>query len=126
MHSVQTEPRVPSGRLWFGCIAGAAAWVTHGVLSVLIATAACPDGELRNVRLWLALLTLAALALALAGGVVSYWNWRRLTEHPRLPRAEGREEFQALGGIFISVIFIVGIIWGGLPLVLLGVCKALL
>jgi hypothetical protein len=95
---------------------------------VFIATATCPAGESSDTRLWLAALTLAALVLALAGGVVTYWNWRRLAGQWRFIRAEGRgrQEFLALVGIFISVIFILGIVWGGLPLLLLDVCEALL
>jgi hypothetical protein len=104
------------------------AWVAHGLLSVLIAQATCPEGVPDSARRWLALLTLAALVLAVVGGVVTYLNWRRLAEQPRVTRAEGRgrEEFLALGGIFISVVFIIALIWGGLPLVLLDVCEAFL
>jgi hypothetical protein len=65
--------------------------------------------------------------LAAAGGVVAYQNWRRLAEQPHLTRAEGRgrTEFLALSGIIISVILVIGILWDGLPLVLLNVCEAM-
>jgi len=126
MTSVETAPRVPPGRLWFGLIAAGVAWVMQGLLSVLIATEACQDGNPSGAHLGLELLTLIALVLAVAGGTVTYLNWRRLAEQPRLMRSEGRsrEEFLALVGAFLSVIFIVGIIWGGLPLVLVNVCEA--
>lgn len=117
---------VPSGRLWFGLLAAAVAWAAQGFLSVLIATEACRDSQLGGGRGALIVLTLAALALAVAGGMVTHTNWRRLSEQTQFAYAEGRsrEEFLALTGIFLSVIFIIGIIWGGLPLALLDVCEA--
>jgi hypothetical protein len=125
--SVTAESRVPCRRLWFGFTAAAAAWLVHGFFSVLAATEACQGGRPGGARLLLALPTFVALVLAAAGGVVTYQNWRRLSAQPHLTRAEGRsrEEFLALGGIVISIILFIGIIWGGLPLVLLDVCEAI-
>ena len=118
---------MPHRRLWFGFAAAAAAWLVHGFFSVLAATEACQGGRPGGTRLLLALPTLVALTLAAAGGIVTYQNWRRLSGERHLSRAEGRGrgEFLALCGIVISIILFIGIIWGGLPLLLLDLCEAM-
>jgi hypothetical protein len=57
---------------------------------------------------------------------VSFQNWRNLSARRDLIHAEGRrrEEFMALGGVFVSTAFVLGIIWGGIPLILINVCRS--
>lgn len=133
--------RIPRGRLWFGFAAAALAWLVQGFLSVVISASACQNGAYRwtwisegGVCVLLAMITLALMAVAVAAGIVSFQNWRGLSEaragaraaRRELIYAEGRrrEEFMALGGVFVSTIFIIGIIWGGIPLILINLCRS--
>jgi hypothetical protein len=124
---------VSRGRLWFGFAAAALAWATHGFLSVVISASACQNGAYKwtwisesGVRVLLAVITIALLAVAVAAWVVSFRNWRGLSTRRDLIHAEGkrREEFMALGGVFVSTAFVIGIIWGGIPLILINVCRS--
>jgi hypothetical protein len=123
--------RIPQRRLWFGACAGAAAWATDGFTCFLISTQACADGNgnwgslsAAEVRLLLGVITLVLLAVAVIGGLMSLRNWRSLSEQRNLAEAEGqgREAFMALVGVFVSAAFVVGIIWAGIPLILIDVC----
>lgn len=123
--------RIPQGRLWFGMCAGAVAWAIQGFTCFLISTQACKNG-LGNlgsippggVRILLGVISLILLAAAVAGGMTSFRNWREVSEHRHLTEAEGRgrEAFMSLLGVFVSVAFVVGIIWAGLPAILIDVC----
>jgi hypothetical protein len=137
---------VSRGSLWFGFVAAALAWLAHGFLCVVISTSACLGGAYQwtwipanGLRILLGLITLALLIVALAAGAVSFWNWRRLAAPPRpegrrqnpadqpdLLHAEGRRraEFMALGGVFVSTVFVLGILWAGLPLILIDICRS--
>jgi hypothetical protein len=122
-----------SRRLWFGLLAAMSAWIVHGIGSFIIASAACSGG---NVAEWSGLshaglrglliaLTVAALMVAVSGGVVAWSTWRRLaTARFNRTQAWGRGEFMALAGVFISTIFSIGIVWGGLAPILTGLCEA--
>ena len=125
--------RIPRGRLWFGFTAAALAWVTHGFLSVVISASACQNGAYRwtwisesGVRVLLAVITIALLAVAVAAWIVSFQNWRSLSARRDLIHAEGRrrQEFMALGGVFVSTAFALGIIWGGVRLILINLCRS--
>jgi len=146
-------PLIPRGRLWFGFVGAALAWLVHGFLSVVISASACRSGYYEwtwisagGLQALLGLLTLVLLVIALAAGAVSFWNWRRLAayraqqppesrsdspferqpERRELLHAEGRrrEEFMALGGVFVSTAFVLGILWAGLPLILVDICRS--
>ena len=109
---------VSAARLWFGVIAAAVAWVFQGLLGVVISSLAATRAP--AVRVVLAVITVVLLALAIAGGIVSWQNWRRLSGQRTLAAAEGRSrvEFLALSGIFISAVFVAGIVWAAIPLLM--------
>lgn len=122
---------IPPRSLWFGTAGAAVAWALHGVVCEVISAEACRNniGSLGllsplGVRWLLAAITLAFLAISVAGGIVSFRNWRHVTETRDLMHAEApqREQFMSLGGIFLSAAFVVGIIWAGLPLIFLDIC----
>lgn len=103
-----------------------------------------------GLRILLGVVTLALLTVAIVAGAISFRNWRRISElrarsqarnrpenqarnrtenevgHPEFIHAEGRrrEEFMALCGVFVSTVFILGILWGGIPLILIDVCRS--
>jgi hypothetical protein len=70
--------------------------------------------------------TLAYLSVAAAAGIVSYRNWRTLAERQRLMQAEGipRENFMALTGAFVGAASVVGLIWAGIPFLLIPICSS--
>jgi hypothetical protein len=122
---------IPPRRLWFGTAGAAVAWALHGTVCEIISAKACQNGigslgalSPFGVRWLLAGITLGFLAIAVAGGIISFRNWRHVAATNDLVHAESpqREQFMSLGGVFVSVAFVVGIIWAGLPLIFLDVC----
>ena len=122
---------VPPRRLWFGTVGAAVAWALHGVVCEIISANACQNGagslgslSPLGVRWLLAGITIGFLAIAVASGIISFRNWRHVGSTGDLLHAEGpqREQFMSLIGIFVSVAFVVGIIWAGLPLIFLDIC----
>jgi hypothetical protein len=125
--------RVPPSRLWFGFGASAIAWTIQELLSVIIASLACENGAYAwtrmsagGVRALLAVITLGLLAVTVTAGFISFRNWRSLSAQRHLLRAEGsrREAFMALIGVFVSAVFVGGIIWAGIPLIMIDLCRS--
>ncbi len=123
--------RISQRRLWFGSTAAAVAWALHGAACVILASQACVTGvgnlgslSPPGVRWLLAGITIGLLAIAIIGGSVSFRNWIHLAAQNDLVHAEGRgrEQFMALVGIFVSLAFVIGIVWAGLPLIFLDIC----
>jgi hypothetical protein len=123
--------RISPRKLWFGATAAAVAWALEGTVSAIISSKACQNnigswGPLSpsGVRLVLAAVTLIGLGFAIAGGLISFRNWRRLAGRPEILHAEGRrrDQFMALVGTFASLVFVIGILWAGIPLIMLDIC----
>lgn len=122
---------VTGRKLWFGTVAPSLCWVGIGIADVLITWRACLHNEqfggashhpgLLSLNI---VLFLVLLATAVFAGVMSFRNWKRLAGHVRLYRAEatGAREYMALIGLFMSVTLGIGIIWLGLPLLLISLC----
>ncbi len=127
-----SEPhRLSQARQWYGFSAAAIAWALEGVIGVIVSAQFCPADlphwglvSQTSVKVALGLVTLVLLAIALSGGIVSFRNWRSLAGQREFTHAEGfsREAFMSVGGIFISVAFMVGIVWSGIPLIMLSEC----
>jgi hypothetical protein len=104
-----------------------------------------------GVRLVIGLITLALLAVSISAGVISHRLWRSSREIAQngvrreivpdpsggargtlfamqgareltLDEGYSREDFMALGGVLISTVCSVGIVWAGIPLMMLDVC----
>jgi hypothetical protein len=118
-------------RLWFGLTAAALCWMGLGIADVLITWRAClhqeafggasshPGLRVLNIVLFLVLLVITVVA-----GAMSYRNWRHLAGGIEIQRAEatGAREYLALLGVFISITLGIGIVWFGLPLLILSLC----
>jgi hypothetical protein len=125
------DPDVPAKRLWFGFSGAALAWIIAGLVDVWLAWIACMGHEAGSgiftsvgMRVLLGVVTFGLLAIATAGGLISFRNWRRLSESRDFMEAEGRgrKQFMALVGVFISISLGIGIIWFSLPIYILGIC----
>lgn len=129
--SVYSTAPVPAHRLWYGVLAAMGAWIVHGLGSFVISDAACVRAHagvgmsVGTLQAILVALTLAMLGVAVSGALVAWTTWRALaTGELEHTEAHGRGEFMAVAGIFISAIFIIGIVWGGLAPLLTGLCEA--
>lgn len=132
IHYAATPERLPQRRLWYGTCAAAAAAAAQGFICFQIAVQACKDGHIgtwgplspSGVRWVLGGISCFLFLVALSAAVISFRNWRTVSEQRRLSEAEGhgREAFMALAGIFVSVAFLVGIVWLGLPMLVLNTC----
>lgn len=132
---VQNQPHnltpLDQPRLWFGFAGSAAAWLALFIADLLLAWKACtdlPNGSDVLSLGWAiylcAALTIVLLAVTIAAGIVSFSNFQRFSNHASLARTEatGREEFMALGGMFISLVLSLGIVWLGIPLMIIHLC----
>jgi hypothetical protein len=124
--------RLSPGRLWFGAAGAAIAWALQGFTCFMISTQACADftdswGPLSGtgVRILIGCVTAGYLAAAAAATIVSYRNWRQISDHRRLIDAEGigREQYMALGGVFVGAASVLGLIWAGIPPIFFNVCN---
>jgi hypothetical protein len=119
------EAEISHRNLWFGATAAAIAWALQGVTCEVIASEACrtssPPGGTKVV---LGVVTLIALAVAAAATLVSFRNWRKLSDGFDLIQAEAvrRGQFMGLIGVFAGIVLAGGILWSGLPLLFLDVC----
>lgn len=118
-------------RLWFGFTGAALSWIIAGLVDVWISWVACMGHEAGSgvftsvgMRLLLGIVTFGLLAMATAGGLISFRNWRRLSESHSFVEAEGRgrKQFMALVGVLISVALGIGIVWFSIPIYILGIC----
>lgn len=109
--------------LWFGLVAGPAAWFMHLNVSYSLVRLICRTGEI-----WLLhVATLATLALA-ALGVWAAWRSWAIAGRSVINRAGGtmaRSRFMALGGIVLSGFFLVVILLAWLPGLMLDPCASL-
>jgi hypothetical protein len=103
-------------RLWLAIVIGPLAWLVYLTTAYALVPWACrrPTGGL------IALLAAGMVALALStAGLVSAWQaWRRAGNG-----AATRTRFMALTGIGTSAIFVLVVVAGMLPLLLLSPCS---
>jgi H+/Cl- antiporter ClcA len=126
------EATIPTSRLWFGSAASTAAWFSVGLGDLFILWHTCMNGEPfgaqsshPGARVLFFLVTFLLMALAAIAGIMSYANWKRLSGVTSLLCAEanGRKEFMAWAGLYISFTLGVGIVWLCLPLFIIQMCS---
>lgn len=131
--SVPPRDRTPTpGSVWFGLVGAPSAWAVQGLAGWCIAGATCNDGTAAwgplsagGVRTLLGVLSVAALAAALAGGAGALRWWRGLNPRDRFQEALGKQrlEFMAIAGVFVSIVFTCAITATSLALLWLDVCE---
>ncbi len=114
-----------SARLWFGLLGAPAAWSLHLLVSYAVHALGCEAGW-PGLRWWLVGVTALFGAAAAAAGIVAYGYWSRahaggLATEPPPP---GAAAFVGLSGALLSVVFVAGILLGGLlPALTLPLCQ---
>lgn len=110
--------------LAYGFLVGPLAWFAHLAVSYLLETTRCVAG-LRAADLWMHGVTLVALALVVAGGVVSWQAWQQLRplDDDRGDTTTGRKEFMALSGVLLCGLFGLTILVGDLPTLFVEHCS---
>jgi hypothetical protein len=121
------QPRNDRGALalaWFGILGPPAAWAAQLLLSDAFAEVGCEAGGFPSISLVLVAITVAALSIAVAAGIVSLVRLGRTgstTDGDQVPAERAR--FMALWGCLSSGLFVVLIILGGIvPHLILSTC----
>jgi len=119
-----TTTGIDTRALWFGLVAAPLAWTTQGLLGWFFGARVCASMTPGSVRVTLGIISLIALAIAIAGIGAGLRNWRRASDAPHPVHAEAwdRVEFMALGGVLVSSAFTLGIFWAGLSSAFLFTC----
>jgi hypothetical protein len=106
---------------WFGASAGALAWTAHLLISYALQPAACATG----LTIILHAVTLGALLVTAAGGVVAYRDWRagRAAEPTNSGRQEvGHRWYMGLSGVLLNALFGFATLLEGLPVAFVNPC----
>lgn len=135
-HPSPQRRRVGLAALFFGLGAAPFAWNAQLLLSTALSGHACyPRDVPLALPIWngawgiLLAIGLAALALAVTGGLVSWRNWRRTQDeaggsaHHLLDVGEGRTRFLAMFGLLTSFLFALGIVFATAGVLLVPLCR---
>jgi hypothetical protein len=118
-------------RLWFGLAGSVAAWLSLGLVDILITWQACVHQEQFGnasshpaARLAYIIAAVFLFLIVIASGTTSYRNWRQLSTERELLRAPAidRREFMAMLGIFVSITLGVGVLWLAIPTLMIELC----
>ncbi len=141
-HPAPARGEVGGAALGFGLLGAPASWAAHFLVNVTIASRACFPGSQPSSAApsptftHALLLTIDALAalVACAALAVSYHAWRSTAhersgaqQHGTTPEhaaevGEGRTRFIALGGILMSAVFIVAILFDTFAAIVTPAC----
>lgn len=101
-----------------------AAWVVQGALGWYFGYEACTSFGVTGARTTLAVISVTALALACSGWFIAWSNWGRTTSerHPTQIDGWDRVEFMSAGGVLVSSVFAIGIVWATLGPALINAC----
>ncbi|HXU90273.1 MAG TPA: hypothetical protein VFQ62_15575 [Methylomirabilota bacterium] len=108
-------------RLWLAIVVGPLAWLVYLTTAYALVPWACrrPTGGM------IALLAAGVVALALStAGLITAWQaWRRVGSGTTAGTITGRMRFMALTGIGTSALFVLIVVAGMLPLLILAPCR---
>lgn len=112
--------RIPSLWLWLGAVGGPAAFALDRLAAILLVSEGCRTGGSRILgltpsQMLVVAITAVTASIAIAAGLVSWRIWRGTgrPEDETLVGNIARVPFWALGGLFLSAIFLVAILETG-------------
>jgi hypothetical protein len=114
-----------TGAQWFGVLAAPTAWSLQILIGYNLEDFLCSPGSDTQalfglgVGAILALVHTGLVALCLAGGLISFRGWRREKGNGG---TGGRAKWMSLGGILVTVMFLIPVVLGFAPAVYLNVC----
>ena len=121
------EPRQDRGALalaWFGILGPPAAWAAQLLISDAFAEVGCEAGGFSSISLVLVVVTLVALAIALAAGIVSFVRYRGAPARDGDATRLERMRFMTLLGCMSSGLFVILIVLGGIvPHLVMSTCS---
>ena len=116
-----TAPPPNALTLWGGILAAPLAWFLQMQVNYALVPWACATGHLFVLRL----VTLGGLAVAAAGALLAWREWRRMGGE--WPKGAGgpqmRSRFMAVLGLLISIMFFLVILAQGIPNFILSPCQ---
>lgn len=136
-HPAPARHQVGRWALWFGLFGAPAAWSAQTVVNYVAASHTCypnlyplatPTIGHTGLTAVVVAVSILALIVALAAGVVSLASWRETRDetggqsHWALDTGEGRTRFMAMSGILLSVMFLITIIVHGAAAALTTPC----
>lgn len=137
-HPARHRNRVGLAALFFGLFASPIAWAGNLMTTYALSNHACyPGAEPLSQVIqgfgfaWPLILAcyLAALAICLAAGVVSFRNWRLTGSeveghiHHLIEKGEGRTRYLGLIGMAFSTLFFAAVLFGAIVLAIIPLCE---
>jgi hypothetical protein len=134
-HPAPHRDHIGLATLLFGIAAAPAAWNAQLLFSVALSGHDCyPHAIPLAAPLWNGLrpvlfaISVAAIVLAIIGGLVALRSWRKTFDertdsaHHLLDRGEGRTRFMAMAGMLTSALFLIALVFGTAALYLVPLC----
>ena len=113
--------------LWFGILAGPAAWGVQVLLGYGVEEIACSPAS-QSERLlgvstesWIVVAHIVLTAVTVVALLVAFVCWRRTADGDRSPG--NRARWLATAGIMVSALFLVVILSGFMPSIFLDTCE---
>jgi len=123
------EPKVRKSLLWFGVLGPPLAWVAQLFVDYYLSSLRCAPGftwvrwvGTSGFTILIVVTTVIAALIAIAAGLGSWATWRKLNTSitETAEGKTGRTAFMALGGMLLSLYFLLLIIVSGVPDAMLG------
>ncbi len=116
------EPRAGVWRPLFGYLGGVLAWALQLAVGYPLVQLSCVTGT----TLWIHIVSLVAIIITIAAGLVSYSVWRTGRAHDTADgqgeQAWGRDSFLGASGMLMSGLFLLLILYSGIPAFFLNPC----
>ena len=138
----ESQMREDTRTLWRGLLAGPILYALYFITVYLLAEAACHAGLLAGalgglplISVTVLVITLAAALCTLLNGLSNYRRWRMRQRQPAnqqpamseveyaTANPETAVNFMVFGGLLLSVLFTVMILFTGLPIFTLETCR---
>jgi hypothetical protein len=121
----RTHVRVSRRRLWVAVALPPLVWAIQGLSAVLVVAEGCERGMPTATRVIVLLITLLTLSISAGCALLAYASWRRVPHglSPLHTEARDQDEMLALVGLLSSGAFTVGLVWSGMPALMINLCE---